>query len=59
MFAEPRNFRRMMVRQKTLKKLDGLDLKQTLMLIYLIRGCPLAVSPENPVNMSLVIFKSV
>ena len=32
MFAEPRNFRRMMVRQKTFKKLDGLDLKQTIML---------------------------
>ena len=58
MVAVPRNFRRMMVRQKTLKKLDGLDLK-TNYYAYLIRGCALAVSPENPVDMSLVIFKSV
>ena len=48
----------MMVHQKTLKKLDGLDLKPNYY-AYLIRGCALAVSPENPVDMSLVIFKSV
>ena len=32
MFADRRNFRRMIVRQKTLKKPDSFDLKLTIML---------------------------